>query len=744
MSGWRLALDSGPWEWAAAAAAAAALAASWPALRRLPRIVIALRAAAFAALALALVKPALQRVEERYARPRLAVILDAGPSMRAADDRGSARLTRAIEWLRARRERLERRAELLLYAGAAGARRLSWEELDALAPGAEALEPASVLSDAAGGGLPAERIWLFSDGAFEESEALDGALARLGAPVDAAGIGPRRQPRAVAVSGLRSPDFVFLHGRFEVAAVLEAHQLEGGSVVARLFKDGAVAGEKRFPVGLPYEVLHATFSVPAEALGRQRYRLAVTGVPARDAEGVVEASRELAVEVIRQKHRIMYLAGRPSFEYSHLRAQLKGDPNHELVSFVILRNPENVSPVADQELSLIPFPATEIFVSNLFQFDLFILENFAYWRFNLPTAYLENLKRFVAQGGALLVIGGSNAFTKGGYQGTPLEETLPVSLLAEADDFEAGLFKPVVAAPKNPLLQLGADPESTAELWDALPPLDGFSRFTAVRPGASVLLAHPSRTTESGQPLPVVAVREYGRGKVMLVGTDSTWRWKLGGSRDWKIASFYARFWSRAVQYLTGSLELKKVKFSPLPDRLPSREPAVLTLHVFDEHFRPLPGAELDLRIGWRPPAPKEATGGAPAAQRVPPYFEREPGVFQIELTDLAEGSHEVRAVARYRGQYWGEDHAVFRWEKASADASLNRKRLKSLADRAGGRYADLDRVELDAWLDALPPIRGRSGVVDRSALWSWSGWLWIVAALLLAEWLIRRRRGYL
>src|SRR3972149_3635018 len=73
----------------------------------------------------------------------------------------------------------------------------------------------------------------------------------------------------------------------------------------------------------------------------------------------------------------MYLAGRPSTEYSFLREFLKSDPNHELVSFVILRNPENPSPASDRELSLIPFPMDEIFSRTLPQFDLFILENFS-------------------------------------------------------------------------------------------------------------------------------------------------------------------------------------------------------------------------------------------------------------------------------------------------------------------------------------------------------------------------------
>ncbi|TBR20580.1 hypothetical protein EPO15_12720, partial [bacterium] len=436
-----------------------------------------------------------------------------------------------------------------------------------------------------------------------------------------------------------------------------------------------------------------------------------------------------------QKYRIMYLAGRPSVEYAHLRHQLKADPNHELVSFVILRNPDNVSPVPDNELSLIPFPATEIFVSSLFQFDLFILEDFAYWRFNLPAAYLDNLRRFVAQGGALLVIGGSNALSKGGYKGTPLEDLLPVALSDTQEEFAAGLYEPRVNAPEHPLMSMGLPPDEAAALWKSLPPLDGWTRFAAVKPGASVLLSHPAERLSSGAALPVAAVREHGKGKVMLVGTDSTWRWKLGGGRDWRLAGFYQRFWSRAVQYLTGSLELKKVAFSPLPDRLPAHEPLSVTLRAFDEHFRPLPGRELDLRLSWERPD---------GTRRAPPFFEREPGVFQADLTGLDEGRHRLRASARRGGVPWGEDVVELRWEPPRGDAPPERARLKAAADAAGGRGVELGPDALAALLTALPAAREESAVASRAALWSSGAWAWGLGGLLLVEWFLRRRGGHL
>ena len=279
-------------------------------------------------------------------------------------------------------------------------------------------------------------------------------------------------------------------------------------------------------------------------------------------------------------------------------------------------------------------------------------------------------------------------------------------------------------------------PEASAELWKALPPLDGWVRLASLRPGASVLLRHPSEKTPAGDPLPVVALREFGKGKVMIVGTESSWRWKLAGGGDWRLASFYSRFWNRAVEYLTGSLDLKKVKFSPLPDRMPPREPAVAALRTFDEHFRPLPGSETDLRVLWTPPGAK--------APRSVAFFEREPGLFQVELTDLAEGRHRLRAVARRRGQPWGEDETEFLWQKVKGDAPLDRKRLKAVAERTGGRYADLDRLEPSALLEGLAPPKRERLASSRRALWGSPAWLWTLCALLFAEWFLRRRGGWL
>ena len=106
---------------------------------------------------------------------------------------------------------------------------------------------------------------------------------------------------------------------------------------------------------------------------------------------------------------------------------LKANPNVDLISFFILRTFEDLDTVPQNELSLIQFPTRELFEEELGSFDLVVLMNFEYGPYGIGP-YLENLRRYVYEGGALAMVGGDQAFSSGHYFGTPLAEALPVEL----------------------------------------------------------------------------------------------------------------------------------------------------------------------------------------------------------------------------------------------------------------------------------------------------------------------------
>lgn len=732
-----LALEAGPGgAWSVLAALAPALAA-WLHWRRSPagRGPRFLRALGAAALALAVLRPVVAVSDTRLAKPRLLILLDAGASMRGPAAKGGTRFAQAVSWLQRARAEIERRADVSVALVSDRARALGgFDALGAAAPAGAPFSAADALSDAAAGGASAPaRVWLVSDGVAEGGADMGRALSSLGAPLDALGVGPTRREHGAVVVELKTPDFAFQHGNVGVEAAVEASGLAGRRVSVALARADETApggwreaARKEHSVRTDPEIFVASFTAAAERLGAERWRL-------ETRTAGVSRFREFRIEVVRQKYRIMYLAGRPSTEYSFLREFLKSDPNHELVSFVILRNPENPAPAPDRELSLIPFPMDDIFARTLPQFDLFILENFSAARFNMPPAYLENLRRFVSAGGALLVKGGENAFASGGYKGSPLEDALPVVLSGRGPDFIPGLFAPRLPSYDHPLVKLFETAEESRRAWDALPALDGWGRFAGTRPGAQVVASHPGQSAEDGGPLAVIAARTYGRGKVMLISTDSTWRWKLGAADDRLAFGVYERFWTRAVQYLTGTLDLSKVKFAPLPDRIAPREPFTASLRVFDEDFSPAKPGETSLSVVWTTPGGKSEEVAA---------RETSAGVYAVELTGLEPGTHRLRAVARVRGRAWGADEKRFVWEPA-ADSPMDRAWLSKAAELGGGAFFDLSRAAASELLERLPPPRPEAETVRRLRPFSSPPWLALCAFLLLAEWAWRRRSGH-
>ena len=61
--------------------------------------------------------------------------------------------------------------------------------------------------------------------------------------------------------------------------------------------------------------------------------------------------------------------------------------------------------------------------------------------------------------------------------------------------------------------------------------------------GGDGLAENPSVATHAYGPLPLIATHHAGRGKVLFVGTDSTWLWRQNvGDR------FFYKFWGQAIR----------------------------------------------------------------------------------------------------------------------------------------------------------------------------------------------------
>ena len=150
---------------------------------------------------------------------------------------------------------------------------------------------------------------------------------------------------------------------------------------------------------------------------------------------------------------------------------------------------------------------------------------------------LEQIERYVRGGGGLLMIGGYLSFAgiegKARYQGTPVEDALPVTI-SETDDraeVPQGVV-PEVLMPDHPVLAgLPAD-------W---PALLGYNRV-APRDAASVLVTCGDD--------PLIAVGEYHAGRGAVFTSDCAPHWGPPAFMDWPG---YAPLWANLVTWLARS-----------------------------------------------------------------------------------------------------------------------------------------------------------------------------------------------
>jgi hypothetical protein len=186
------------------------------------------------------------------------------------------------------------------------------------------------------------------------------------------------------------------------------------------------------------------------------------------------------------------------------------------VHFTILRPPEKQDGTPIRELSLIAFPIRELFDTKLDDFDLIIFDRYARSGV-IPEAYLENVVRYVRNGGAFLEAAGPNYGAPMSLSRTPLGAILPAEPTGQV--YEEG-FKPKLTdlGRRDPVTEglPGAGPRGGEPSWGRW-----FRQIDArVHHGVTLM------TGDRGDPL--LVLDRVGKGRVAQLLSDEMWFWARG------------------------------------------------------------------------------------------------------------------------------------------------------------------------------------------------------------------------
>ena len=341
-------------------------------------------------------------------------------------------------------------------------------------------------------------------------------------------------------------------------------------------------------------------------------------------------SRLVVVDQGEGPYRVLYVSGRPSWEFKFLRRAILGDEQVQLVGLIRIarRQPkfdfqasgnrttsplfngfDNADPeateAADQpvlvrlgtvdEVELRDgFPKT---AEGLFAYHAVILDDIEASFFTPDQMTI--LRNFVSQrGGGLLMLGGPDSFAAGKYDRTPVGDLLPVYLDRAGEpplSAEAGGFDHRLVLTREGWLQPWIRTRKTEEdeqvRLDAMPGFAPPNSVGGIKPGAAIL----AQVRDSANELvPALVAQPFGKGHVAALLIGDLWRWGLRRANP--TESDLDRSWRQTVRWLVADVPRRvEVALKPKPD---APSPTVdLTVRVRDPQYRPIDDAKVAVDV---------------------------------------------------------------------------------------------------------------------------------------------------
>lgn len=591
-------------------------------------------------------------------------------------------------------------------------------------------------------GIDTESFVDRESGAHEFSFDHFNLVREIGAPIHTFGFHDDDGLKDVAIRRLTYNDFAFIHNKVTVNAEIQVVGYPGREVPLELRSSGRLVRTVTLTIKPKQRIYRVAFELVLRRIGVHVFKLSAKRFSDELYHG--NNDKRFLIKVLRDKIRVLQIAGRPSWDVRFMRSFLKSNPNIDLISFFIMVNPRSVYRLSSFETSLIPFPARELFVEQLGSFDLVIFQDFNYGPFS-TRRHLHRVRQFVLKGGAFLMIGGSKAFTAGGYFGTDITDVLPVDIPPpfhpvkplDEQDFQARLTPDGLT---HPVTRLAFDGDENRRLWKNLPKLEGLNTSIGLRKDGISLLAHPS-LKHRGKTMPVVALREVGKGRTMVFMTDSSWFWKLPFSAQRGGDSMsYNKFWLSAIRWLIKDESLRLIRLLVDDNSIRSGEKMKLTARVFNLNYTPAKDQEVVLTLFRR----VDDQGSKLNREQRWKLKTDESGQIRIQHQISHAGVYEIRATARMgsHDEKVSTIVLVSDYEAEFERVVPDQRILQWIAKSSSGEHRQItdkvSRLRFNA-----PRVKR---VLSRKTYELWNRPLILAVLLLLfsIEWILRRRLGYL
>lgn len=460
-------------------------------------------------------------------------------------------------------------------------------------------------------------------------------------------------------------------------------------------------------------------------------------------------------------YRILYVSGRPNWEFKFLNRALASDEELKLVGLIRIARKEpkftflgsageRTNPLfrgfgneGDEEAEQYDQPVLIRLTDDeeelrggfpkspddLYRYHAIILDDMESAFFTQDQMSL--IQQFVSKrGGSLLMLGGKDSFADGGYARTPVADLLPVYVDRSSEPAaEAYRLKLTREGWLQPWVRVRTTEPEEEQRLASMPNFKTLNAAPSIKPGASTLAEVEG---VDGATRPALVVQSFGRGRGAALLIGDLWLWQLH-RRDEKDTDL-ERSWRQTVRWLVSDVpkpvdvELRRVPGAALPG-------VALDMTVRDKLFEPLDNAAVNISMQTPDKRTVELTGesaGDAAGKYLATVIPREPGIYRATVTATASDGSEVGR----RETGWAIEPETEEFRTLAVNQTL----LADIAEKSGGEMIDANR--LDQFVAGLP--NRKIPVTESWTFPLWHRWqvFAFVAMCLLGEWGLRRWKG--
>ncbi len=596
-------------------------------------------------------------------------------------------------------------------------------------------------------------------------------------PVYPVVIGGRRPLKDISLTNVSVSQTSFEDAPVMIQADVETSGYAGKTVVVGLTENsGKVVERQTQKISKNDEKQVFRFRLRPEKTGVLFYHLKVKEEIAQDRlsdqlEAPSEATmannkRTLVVDRGKGPYRILYVAGRPNWEYKFLQRAVSEDEQVQMVGLlrVARREPkydwrghvgEDSNPLfrgfdnKDEEQTeqydqpvLVRlntrdaaelrdgFPKTQ---EELFGYHAIILDDVEAEFFSHDQ--MELLREFVAErGGGFLMLGGKESFQQGNFNRTPIGQILPVYLdrQNQQETVPQAYLNLTREGWLQPWARLYDNEENELKRLLEMPAFRVLNCVRAVKPGARVLATVGE---DPAQQFPALVVHRYGNGRAAALTIGDIWRW---GMKQPQMRDDMNKFWRQTLRWLVADVP-NRISLQATHKRDQVNQPVVFQVRVRKKNFEPMDNVSIAIEV--RDPQ------GQNLRLTAEPVL-TESGLFEATYIPRYNGSYLARAVVNdANGTEVGDAKTGWAVDLEAHEfrsIRTNRPLLERIARQTGGQVIELNA--LDSFVRSLPSRDAPITDTWIKPLWDLRGILPATFLFILmcfaGEWTLRRWKG--